>query len=141
MVNANTVLGFDFGTKRIGIAVGQTITRTATPLTVIQYKLNQIPWHEIADLIRKWRPFALIVGKPLNMDGTSQPLTTIAHEFATTLQQQFALPVYEVDERLTTVSARADVFAAGGYRALRKKPIDNIAAQIILQEWLDSAVL
>ncbi len=132
-----TLLGFDFGMKRIGVAVGQTLTRTANPLTNL-YAQNGVPdWQQVTDLISDWHPHALIVGKPLNMDGTTQPLTKAAQSFAKNLQERYHLPVYEMDERLSSVAARNEVFTKGGYRALQKKSVDCVAAQIILLDWMN----
>lgn len=129
------LLAFDFGMKRIGLAVGQTVTATANPLETLAAK-NGIPnWDALAKIIRKWSPDALIIGIPLNMDGTEQPLTQLARQFAHNLQQRFQLPVIEVDERLTTKSAREHLFAKGGYKALQDGQVDCIAAQLILQTW------
>jgi putative Holliday junction resolvase len=131
------LLGFDFGTKRIGVAIGQTVTRTARPLTMIPADAGTSSWDAIKKLIKDWNPDALIVGIPLNMDGTTQPLTDLAKQFIASLKQQCDLPIYEVDERLTSVIAKDNVFKEGGYRALKKTQIDSIAAQMILQSWLD----
>jgi putative Holliday junction resolvase len=133
-----TVLGFDFGMKRIGVAVGQTVTRTASPLTVLSAKQGEPEWVEVDKIIKNWRPSALIVGRPLQMDGSIQRLTTAADHFTQLLQTRYALTVYQVDERLSSKAARADIFDGGGYRALRKRPVDSAAAQIILQDWLNN---
>jgi putative holliday junction resolvase len=132
-----TVLGFDFGMKRIGVAVGQTITRTANPLTVLKAQQGGPDWNEVDNIINNWHPAALIVGRPLQMDGTTQPIASAADHFTQALQTRYALPVYQVDERLSSKAARADIFDKGGYRALQK-PIDSVAAQIILQDWLNN---
>lgn len=129
------LLGFDFGMKRIGVAVGQTITKSATPLETLQAK-NGIPnWTLVDKLVKKWFPDAFVVGIPLNMDGTEQPLTQQARQFAKILQTRFDLPIYEMDERLTTKDARESLFNKGGYKALRDGQVDSIAAQLILQNW------
>ena len=134
--SVSTLLGFDFGMKRIGVAVGQTLTRTANPLPHLVAR-NGIPdWQQVTNLIRDWHPQALIVGKPLNMDGTVQPLTKAAQSFAKNLQERYHLPVYEIDERLSSVAARNEVFNKGGYRALQNKSVDGVAAQIILLDWM-----
>lgn len=133
-----TVLGFDFGVKKIGVAVGQTVTHSASPLTILRAKEGEPPWSDIQKLIQQWRPAALIVGRPLNMDGTTQPLTEMAEHFANELRSRYGLPVHEVDERLSTVEARATVFEEGGYRALKKNPVDGVAAKIIVEDWLRS---
>jgi putative Holliday junction resolvase len=133
--SSQILLSFDFGTKRIGLAVGQTVTKTARPLTTIKAN-NGIPnWDELDKLIKTWRPDALIVGIPLNMDGTEQPLTQLAQRFSESLTKRYPIPVYGVDERLTTKDARDQVFAKGGYKALQNGQIDSVAAQLILETW------
>lgn len=134
--NYQTILGFDFGTKYIGIAVGQTITKSAKPLTTL-FAVAGIPkWEELSRLIKEWRPNALVVGIPLNMDGTQQPITFKALYFAEQLKEKYKLPVYEIDERLTTIDARSQIFAAKGYKGLTKTAIDSFAAKLILDDWL-----
>jgi putative Holliday junction resolvase len=130
------VLGFDFGLKHIGVAVGQTCTRTAQALTTLAARNGQPNWNEVAQLIHTWRPNALIVGIPLNMDNTEQPVTHAAKHFAEELATRYPLPIHHVDERLTTVDARERLFAMGGYKALQKKTINSVAAQIIVETWL-----
>lgn len=129
------VLGFDFGTKRIGIAVGQTITKTARPLKTIETYAGEPNWEEIVKIIQHWQPDALLVGIPLNMDGTEQYLTELAKRFAKQLEEHSKLPVYGVDERLTTKDAREKIFSKGGFKALQKNPVDSVAAQIIIETW------
>jgi len=130
------LLGFDFGMKRIGVAVGQTVTKTARPLCVVKASQGTPEWDALTKLIHTWQPDALVVGIPLNMDGTEQPLTYAAKHFADLLHQRFDLPVYGIDERLTSVEAKARLFSEGGYKALKNTSIDSIAAQLILQNWL-----
>ena len=135
--DSNIILAFDFGTKRIGVAIGQRLTKLARPLVTLPAKNGVPQWDKVAQLIKHWRPAELVVGIPLNMDGSEQPLTHLAREFAQSLQQRLHLPVHEVDERLTTVSARERLFAEGGYKALQDGQVDSMAAQMILQSWLD----
>lgn len=135
MPDNQMLLGFDFGLRHIGIAVGQTATQTAQALTSISAQQGTPQWEEIAQLIQTWRPHILVVGIPLNMDGTTQPLTQHAQRFADELKKRFQLPVHFVDERLTSVEARERLFEIGGYKALQKKNIDSMAAQIILETW------
>jgi putative Holliday junction resolvase len=130
------LFGFDFGMKRIGVAVGQTVTQTARPLATLQAKQGVPQWETLTQLIQKWRPDAFIVGIPLNMDGTEQPLTQAAQQFADRLRERYALPVHGMDERLTSVEAKARIFSEGGYKALKNTEIDSVAAQLILQNWL-----
>ena len=132
-----TYIGFDYGTKRIGVAVGQTITYSATPLPIVcNRKSGQPNWHEITRLVKKWQPDGFVVGIPLNMDGTIGSVTPLARDFATQLNHRFDLPVHEVDERLTTVEAKQRLFEAGGYKALKDSAVDSVAAQLILESWL-----
>lgn len=123
-----TLLCFDFGKKRIGVAVGQTLTRTASPLCTILVNNGVPDWDGVSELIKSWSPDALIVGKPLNMNGSGQKMTTSANRFTRQLEEKFELPVYQSDERLSSYEAR-----------LRKKAdteLDPIAAQAILETWL-----
>lgn len=133
---SETLLGFDFGMKRIGVAVGQTVTKTARPLAIVKANQGTPDWNTVTKLIHTWRPDAIVVGIPLNMDGTEQPLTQAARHFADLLQKRFNLPVHGMDERLTSIEAKARLFNEGGYKALQNTPIDSIAAQLILQNWL-----
>lgn len=129
-------LAFDFGFKRIGSAVGQSLTKTASPLVTIQAKSGIPDWAGIEKLIKEWRPQALIVGLPTCIDETELYTTGAARGFARQLRKRFALPVHLVDERLTTRAAREELFAQGGYKKLKSTAIDNIAACIILEQWL-----
>ena len=129
-------LGFDFGYKRIGMAVGQKYTGSASPLTTIQAQLGVPNWNKIDECLREWRPKALIVGIPTCIDGKEQYTTAAAREFADKLTQRYSLPVYLVDERLTTVEARSYLFSQGGYKKIKSSAIDSIAACIILEQWL-----
>lgn len=129
------LLAFDFGKKRIGVAIGQTITQTARPLVTLSAEDGKPDWQAVTALIKKWQPDAFVIGIPLNMDGTEQPLTQFARGFANTLKEQYNLPVFEMDERLTTKDARERLFAEGGYKALQSGLVDQVAAQLILQNW------
>ena len=135
------ILGFDFGMKSIGTAIGQAITRTATPLKTLTAKDGIPNWDEIKTLIIEWRPRALIVGIPLNMDGTEQPLTVLARRFMNRLKARYQLPVYAVDERLTTWEAKS--YASTREKGMNsKKPSKSkshaIAAAIIVEQWFNA---
>lgn len=133
----NVLLGFDFGMKRIGVAIGQMVTHTARPLATLN-AVNGVPQSGILiKLVRKWGPDAFVVGIPLNMDGTEQAITINARQFAQNLRDEFSVPVYEMDERLSTKDARARLFAQGGYKALQSGQVDQVAAALILQNWFD----
>ncbi|WP_437613883.1 Holliday junction resolvase RuvX [Erwinia sp. V71] len=137
-MSAMTLLSFDFGTKSIGVAVGQQLTGTARPLTAIKAQDGIPDWDIIGKLLKEWQPDLLIVGLPLNMDGTEQPLTARARKFANRLHGRFGLQVELQDERLSTVEARADLFARGGFRALNKGSVDSLSAVIILESWFEN---
>ena len=131
-----TLLGFDFGTKSIGVAVGQTVTHTASALSAIKAKEGIPDWAVIERLIKEWQPQQLIVGLPLNMDGTEQPLTQRARKFGNRLHGRFGLPVQFQDERLTSTAAREQLFDAGGFRKLDKGKVDSTAALLIVEDYL-----
>lgn len=132
-----TIIAFDFGTLSIGIAIGQEITATARPLTAIKAKDGKPNWSDIEKIIQEWQPELAIVGLPLNMDGTEQPISNQARKFANRLHGRFGIQVTLHDERLTTIEARAQLFNQGGYRALNKSKIDSISAVIILESWFE----
>ena len=131
------LLSFDFGERSIGVACGQIITRRASPLKALKAKNGQPNWEDVDKLIKKWQPNLLLVGNPLNMDGSQQELTLRAQKFAKRLHGRFGLPFELVDERLTTAEAKARLFEDGGYRALRKDAIDSESAVIILEAWFE----
>ncbi|MFP2516024.1 Holliday junction resolvase RuvX [Buttiauxella agrestis] len=136
-MSSGTLLAFDFGTKSIGVAVGQRITGTARPLTAIKAQDGTPDWNVIEKILKEWQPDEVIVGLPLNMDGTEQPLTARARKFANRLHGRFGVKVALQDERLSTVEARAGLFEHGGFRALNKGSIDSASAVIILESWFD----
>lgn len=126
-----TILAFDYGRKRIGVAVGQTVTATATPLTSIAARQSLSHWEVISDLVHVWEPDILVVGLPLNMDGTEQASTHDVWWFKRELERRFALPVFTADERLSTREARERLVAWGA----RGADDDQVAAQVILETW------
>lgn len=126
-----TLLGFDFGEKRTGVAVGQTLTGNASALATLTSKNGKPDWTGIEALLREWQPDALVVGIPVHMDGTEQPMTTAARKFARQLQGRYNLPVHEAEERLTSDAAEAELGSSNDRAA-----IDREAARIILEDWL-----
>jgi putative Holliday junction resolvase len=132
-----TVLAFDFGTRRIGVAVGNTITRAAQPLTTIEGERNDVRFATIAELIAQWQPGALVVGLPTHADGAEHAMTQRARRFARQLEGRFALPVTLVDERWTTQAAQSRLAEAGLGGRKGKAVRDQVAAQLILQGWFD----
>jgi putative Holliday junction resolvase len=132
---SQTLLGFDYGTKRIGVAVGQEITRTVTPLTTLRCSNETPDWKAISKLIEEWKPDKLVVGLPLHLDGTTQALTDRAQRFGNQLKGRYNLPVEMVDERLTSHEAETELATRKGKST--KTDIDALAAALILQSWLD----
>lgn len=133
-----TLLGFDYGEKYIGVAVGNRATRLAQPLDTVAVR-NQAPdWPHISRLIAEWSPQALIVGLPLNMDDSENPMTRAAKKFGDRLKGRYNLPVHMVDERLTSHAARQALFEAGVPAKRHKANLDKLAAQTILQAFLDT---
>lgn len=135
---SETLLGFDFGTKSIGVAVGQQLTGSARALTALKAQDGTPDWKLIEKLLKEWQPDYVVVGLPLNMDGTEQELTARARKFANRLHGRFGVRVELQDERLSTVEARADLFERGGFRALQKGQVDSQSAVIILEDWFDT---
>ncbi|GAA0855753.1 Holliday junction resolvase RuvX [Aliiglaciecola litoralis] len=139
MTSSHTLLGFDFGTKSIGVAIGQQITGTASPLDALPAKDGIPDWDKIATIYDQWRPQIVVVGLPLNMDGTKQQVTFAAQKFANRLHAKFKIPVHTFDERLTTVDAKATLFEMGGYKKLSKGKIDSASACLILESYMSQS--
>lgn len=135
--NPTTVLAFDFGEQRTGAAVGDTAVAIAHPLATIDAADKKTRYAAIAELIREWRPALLVVGLPLYLDGTEHELTRLARKFARELGGRFELPVELVDERLSSAAAESSLGEAGVAAHKRKPLVDRVAAQHILQAFLD----
>lgn len=135
MLNSGCCLGFDFGLKKIGIAVGQFITRSASPLTVIFAKQGVPDWGQLQKVILEWQPKCLVVGFPTSISGEELSITPHVKTFVESLQR-FDLPIYMTDERMTTKEARQHLFEHGGFKALEYGKIDCVAAALILEQWL-----
>ncbi|MBE7215588.1 Holliday junction resolvase RuvX [Shewanella benthica] len=133
-----TVLGFDYGTKSIGIAIGQSLTGTGNPIGSIK-AVDGIPkWEEIGMLIEEWQPDIVVVGLPLNMDGTEQEMTQRAKKFANRINGRFGVKIATQDERLTTADAKARLFEFGGYKALTKGQVDAMSAVLIIESYFEN---
>lgn len=134
-----TLLGFDFGLARIGVATGELETGQASALTTLDDESNDARFAAIAALIAEWRPVALVVGLPAHMDGTEHELTARCRRFANQLHGRFGLPVHAADERLSSVAAEAGLLSAGRkHWRERKAVLDAEAARLILQTFLDT---
>lgn len=136
---SGTFLAFDFGTRSIGVAVGQQITGTARPLNALKAQNGTPDWTLIEKLLKEWQPALVIVGLPLNMDGTEQSLTARARNFANKIHGRFGVAIKLHDERLSTVEARTGLFEHGGFRALDKGSVDSASAVVILESYFEQS--
>lgn len=130
-----SVLGFDFGTSRMGVAIGQSITGTARPLAPLKAKEGIPNWDEIAKLVDEWQPDAFVVGLPLDMEGTENEMCQRARKFAKRLHGRFNRPYFMMDERLSSYEAKGQVIAQGGQRNFKENSVDGLAAQMIVETW------
>jgi len=127
MPERGTVLAFDFGIKRIGVAVGERELGTSHPLRAVSR------FQQIEQLVSEWKPSRLVVGLPTSANGEPHAMTRQAEDFARRLERRFKLPVARVDERYTSVEAERKL------RGLKKKAVDSVAAQLILEQYFDQA--
>ena len=126
-------MAFDFGTQSIGVAIGQLLTRSATPLKPIAARNGKPDWQVLDKLIEQWQPRLFVIGIPLNMDGTESELAKRAHRFARRMENRFAIPWTGMDERLSSFDVKASLKDRG---VKHKGPIDSLAASLILESWL-----
>ena len=131
-----SVLGFDYGKKRIGIATGQTITNTATPSKTIHQIDGNPDWSAIEIEIKQWKPQALIVGMPFHIDGSENKMTVVVKQFCYELEKRFKLPVIEINEALSSQHAEEILKEKMKINRQNKHEIDRMAAAIIVQRWL-----
>jgi putative Holliday junction resolvase len=127
-VSNQTLLCFDCGKKRIGVAVGQTITATATELEIIKSINDKPDWESISRLIKEWNPDRIIVGKPLQLDGSRQEMTDIAERFSRQLEGRYHIPAEMMEEQLSSYEARRELKST--------RELDAVAARLILETWL-----
>jgi len=130
-----TVLAFDFGLKRIGVAVGQSLTKTAEPLPLLQAQNGAPQWEKIQQLIDEWKPNVLVVGVPVHMDGSEQDLTRFATRFGNRLNGRFNLPVTWIDERLSSYEAEAYLSDLNQQQLNDKLNVDSVSAMLILEQY------
>jgi len=136
-----TIIGFDFGKKYIGVAVGQELTGSASPLGSVKANDGIPHWDNLASYLKEWQPDFIVVGLPLNMDGSEQQLTLDAKKFGQRIEGRFGLKVEFQDERLTTADAKQQLFARGGYRNLKKDNIDAESAKLIIESYFEAQYL
>ena len=138
LASTRPLLAFDFGEARLGVAVGYEKTGMVHPLVTLRIKDDQPDWAEVEKLINEWQPVALIVGLPLNMDGSESELSQRANKFKNRLHGRFRLPAYNFDERLSSFEAKGILLERNrGNRNFKAHDVDALAAQIVLQGWLE----
>jgi putative Holliday junction resolvase len=141
MSTHQALLALDYGTKKLGVATGQTLTRTATGIAVLPVRALEPDWAQLDALVQRWKPDAFVVGLPLNMDDSEGPATARVRQFIAKLEARYHKPVHEVDERLSTREAR-DITRQNAMRA-GKRPndralVDALAAQLLLESYFGS---
>jgi putative Holliday junction resolvase len=133
---STTVLAFDYGTKNIGVAIGQTLTGSANELPPLKARDGVPDWTQIERLLKDWAPSKVVVGLPLNMDDSESELSARARKFANRLHGRFGVAVEMADERLSSFEAKGEVMSRGGSRDYKHNPVDSIAARLVLEGWL-----
>ena len=137
---ALTVFALDYGTKKMGVAVGQTLTRTAMGIAVIPVKQREPDWPQLDALVQRWKPGAFVIGMPYNMDGSDSPMSDAAKQFALTVSARYDKHCYSIDERLSTREAR-EITRENAERIGKKHndraKVDAMAAQLLLESWFD----
>lgn len=136
-----TIIAFDFGEKRIGIAVGEASLRQAHPLTTVRSEVNAERFSAIGALISEWKPSRLVVGLPLALDGSPHAMTARCTRFANQLRGRFGLPVDYAEERLSSIEAEERLRESGHSARSAKTHIDAMAAQIILQGYFEHPLI
>jgi len=132
-----TLMAFDFGTKRMGLATGQRLTGSANGLCCISAKDGKPDWDALDKLVEEWQPDAFVVGLPLNMDGSDSDMSRRANKFSNRLHNRYRRPSFTIDERLSTFEAKQAAKASGHKGHYKSDPVDEAAAAIILQSWLE----
>jgi putative holliday junction resolvase len=136
--NIKILLAFDYGTKNIGVASAQIITKTANLLPGLKARDGIPDWNQIEKLLKEFQPDLVLVGLPLNMDGSESELSVRARKFANRIHGRFGVKVEMIDERLSSFAAKGEVIEQGGSRDYKHNPVDSIAARILLEDWLAS---
>jgi len=132
-----TVMGFDYGSKRMGVAIGQTLTATANPLTTLKVKNGQPDWLRLTALVQEWQPNVFVIGWPSVAGGPESAMMQAIRHFKSQLQQRFQLPVHLIDETLSTVAAMEYLSLFTDSSQSQKEAVkDAVAAKIILETWL-----
>jgi len=132
-MQVKTVMGFDYGTKKVAVAIGNMVTTIATPISIVRYKKTQLLWHSIQQLLTQWQPQLLVVGLPVYEDKSLGDMARAAQRFGNRLQGRFHLPVTWVDETLSSYTAKATHFD----NEIRAHGLDAIAAKLLLDTWFE----
>ena len=132
-----SIMGFDFGTKRSGVAMGQRITQTANGIGCINARDGIPNWEQLDKLVEEWQPDAFVVGLPINMDGSASEMSRRANKFSNRLCARYARPSFTIDERLSTFEAKQIAKAQGHKGHYKSDPVDELAAEFILKTWLE----
>ncbi|MFK7829994.1 MAG: Holliday junction resolvase RuvX [Congregibacter sp.] len=130
------LIAFDYGLKQIGVAVGNALLSTTQPLAILRARDGQPNWSDVSDLCSEWKPDLLLVGDPLNMDGSVSELAQRARKFARRLEGRLGLSVEMVDERLSSFDVKQRQRELGHSGNYNRQPVDSLAAELILQDWL-----
>lgn len=139
MLENKTLLGLDMGTRYIGVAVGQTITMTATPLRSLSVKEGIPDWENLDQLVLEWEPHAFVMGMPMKLEQKNHDISLFIKALSEKIKERYSIPIFWVNEDLTTVEAKSRLFSQKGYRGLSKENIDCYAAKLILEDWLATA--
>ncbi len=131
------IIGFDFGEKRIGVAIGNNISKSAQALITIESASSNQKFEAIQKIMDEWKPVSIVVGVPFNVDGSEHKVTNLCKKFAKQLEQKYALPIHLIDERYTSIEASYEIQDKKIDLKKKKLLIDQIAAKIILQSYLD----
>ena len=131
------IIGFDFGQKRIGVAIGNNISKSAQALITIESASSNQKFEVIQKIMDEWQPVSIVVGVPFNVDGSEHKVTNLCKKFAKQLEQKYALPIHLIDERYTSIEASYEIQDKKIDLKKKKLLIDQIAAKIILQSYLD----
>lgn len=129
-------MAFDFGLRQIGVAIGNCLLATTQPLAILKARDGIPDWQAVSNLLQEWQPDLLLVGNPLNMDGTESDLGARSRKFGNRLHGRFGLPIEFADERLTSFEAKQDLARSGHSGDYKAQPIDSYAAELILKSWM-----
>ena len=131
------IIGFDFGKRRIGVAIGNNVSKTAQALITIESATNNQKFEAIQKIMEEWMPVSIVVGVPFNVDGSEHKVTNLSKKFAKQLEEKYSLPTHLIDERYTSIEASHELKDKKIDVKKKKLLIDQIAAKIILQSYLD----